>query len=48
LRRACPEGVHVYFDNTSGSISDVVLRNLAIGARIVICGTASYPSWNPC
>jgi NADPH-dependent curcumin reductase CurA len=47
LRRACPEGVQVYFDNTSGSISDAVLRNLAIGARIVICGTASYPSWNP-
>jgi hypothetical protein len=47
LRRACPGGVHVYFDNTSGPISDAVLRNLAIGARIVICGTASYPSWNP-
>ena len=47
LRRACPDGVHVYFDNTSGSISDAVLRNLALGARIVICGTASYPSWNP-
>jgi hypothetical protein len=47
LRRACPDGVDVYFDNTSGSISDAVLRNLALGARIVICGTASYPSWNP-
>jgi NADPH-dependent curcumin reductase CurA len=47
LRRACPDGVHVYFDNTSGPISDAVLRNLALGARIVICGTASYPSWNP-
>jgi NADPH-dependent curcumin reductase CurA len=47
LRRACPKGVDVYFDNTSGSISDAVLRNLAISARIVICGTASYPSWNP-
>jgi len=47
LRSACPEGVNVYFDNTSGSISDAVLRNLALGARIVICGTASYPSWSP-
>jgi NADPH-dependent curcumin reductase len=47
LRRACPNGVDVYFDNTSGLISDAVLRNLAIGARIVVCGTASYPSWNP-
>src|ERR1700677_4181788 len=47
LQRACPDGVHVYFDNTSGTVSDAVLRNLALGARIVICGTASYPSWNP-
>ena len=47
LRRVCPDGVNIYFDNTSGAISDAVLRNLAIGARIVICGTASYPSWNP-
>ena len=47
LRSASPDGVNVYFDNTSGSISDAVLRNLALGARIVICGTASYPSWNP-
>jgi NADPH-dependent curcumin reductase CurA len=39
--------VHVYFDNTSGSSSDAVLCKLALGARIVICGTASYPSWNP-
>ena len=47
LRSACPEGVNVYFDNTSGSILDAVLRNLALRARIVICGTASYQSWNP-
>jgi NADPH-dependent curcumin reductase CurA len=47
LQRACPDGVHLYFDNTSGTVSDAVLRNLALGARIVICGTASYPSWNP-
>jgi NADPH-dependent curcumin reductase len=47
LREACPGGTNVYFDNTSGAISDAVLRNLALGARIVICGTASYASWNP-
>jgi NADPH-dependent curcumin reductase CurA len=39
--RACPRGVDVYFDNTAGAISDVVLPQLAIGARVVICGTAS-------
>ena len=47
IKAACPDGIDVYYDNTSGSISDAVLRNLNIGARIVICGTASYPSWNP-
>jgi len=47
IKAACPDGVDVYYDNTSGPISDAVLRNLKLGARIVICGTASYPSWNP-
>ena len=47
LNESCPDGVDVYFDNTSGIISDAVIRNIALGARIVICGTAAYPSWNP-
>lgn len=47
LSQACPEGVNVYFDNTSGAISDAVMQHLAIGARVVICGTASIPQWNP-
>ena len=47
LARACPKGVDLYFDNTGGAISDVVLRHLAVGARVVICGTASVSSWNP-
>ncbi|MEO8751960.1 MAG: NADP-dependent oxidoreductase [Casimicrobiaceae bacterium] len=47
LAAACPHGVNVYFDNTSGGISDAVLRQLAKGARVVICGTASVPSWEP-
>ena len=47
LAAACPDGVDVYFDNTSGRISDAVLRQLAKGARVVICGTASVPSWEP-
>lgn len=42
---ACPDGVNIYYDNTSGLISDVVLRHLALRARIVVCGTASVPSW---
>ena len=47
LAAACSGGVDVYFDNTSGPISDAVLRHLAKGARIVICGTASVASWDP-
>ena len=47
LRRACPRGVDVYFDNTAGVISDAVLPQLAVGARVVICGTASVASWDP-
>ena len=47
LASACPSGINVYFDNTAGDISDAVLRQLAVGARVVICGTASVPSWDP-
>ncbi|HMM88106.1 NADP-dependent oxidoreductase [Bradyrhizobium sp.] len=47
LGAACPNGVNVYFDNTGGTISDTVLRHLAVGARVVICGTASVASWDP-
>lgn len=47
LAAACPRGIDVYFDNTAGAISDAVLTQLAVGARIVICGTASVASWEP-
>ena len=47
LSAACPNGVDVYFDNTSGAIGDAVMRHLALRARIVICGTASISSWAP-
>ena len=47
LAAACPRGIDVYFDNTAGAISDAVLCHLAIGARVVICGTASVASWDP-
>ncbi|MDB5094035.1 MAG: NADP-dependent oxidoreductase [Candidatus Eremiobacteraeota bacterium] len=44
---AAPQGVHVYFDNTAGPISDTAYAHLAVGARIVVCGTASVSSWDP-
>jgi NADPH-dependent curcumin reductase CurA len=47
LAQAAPNGVDVYFDNTSGSTSDAVMARLNIGARVVICGTASIESWDP-
>lgn len=40
-------GFDVYFDNTAGAISDAVREHLNVGARIVICGTASISSWDP-
>ena len=47
LKRACPDGIDVYFDNTAGAISDTVLAQLNVGARVVVCGTASVASWDP-
>lgn len=47
IAAACPEGIDVYFDNTAGGISDAVMPHLAVGARVVICGTAALDRWNP-
>lgn len=47
LAEACSRGVDVYFDNTAGPISDAVMVHLNVGARVVVCGTASVSSWDP-
>jgi len=47
LDAALPGGADVYFDNTSGPVSDAAMARLAVGARVVICGTASQPTWDP-
>ena len=41
LKRECPKGVDVYFDNVGGDILDTVLQRLSVGARVVICGAIS-------
>lgn len=38
LKAACPDGIHVYFDNVGGDTLAAVLRNLAVHARVVLCG----------
>jgi NADPH-dependent curcumin reductase len=47
LREALPTGVDTYFDNTAGEISDTARMHMAIGGRIIVCGTAAVSSWNP-
>ncbi|MEM7508624.1 MAG: NADP-dependent oxidoreductase [Pseudomonadota bacterium] len=47
VKAACPDGVDCYFDNTCGPISDAVMTNLALGARVTICGTAALTDWDP-
>nr|WP_314484031.1 NADP-dependent oxidoreductase [uncultured Pseudomonas sp.] len=41
LKRECPKGVDVYFDNVGGEILDAVLARINFKARIVICGAIS-------
>jgi len=41
LKRHCPDGIHVYFDNVGGEILEAALARLALRARIVICGAIS-------
>ena len=41
LRRHCPQGINVYFDNVGGQIPDAALALLARQARVVICGAIS-------
>jgi NADPH-dependent curcumin reductase CurA len=41
LRKACPKGVDIYFDNVGGTITDNVLKLINKHARIVLCGQIS-------
>lgn len=41
LKKSCPKGIDVYFDNVGGEILDAALTQLRMHARIVICGAIS-------
>jgi NADPH-dependent curcumin reductase CurA len=41
LKRACPAGVDVYFDNVGGEIFDTLLREMNLFSRVVVCGLIS-------
>ena len=41
LKRHCPRGVDVYYDNVGGEILNAVLGRLAPKARVVLCGVIS-------
>jgi NADPH-dependent curcumin reductase len=38
IKALAPKGLNVYFDNVGGAILEAALDNLAIGARIALCG----------
>jgi NADPH-dependent curcumin reductase CurA len=41
VAEACPGGVDVFLDNTAGPIHDAVMQNLALKARVIVCGTVA-------
>jgi NADPH-dependent curcumin reductase CurA len=44
----CPDGIDVDFENAGGPILDAVMNNLAMNARIVVCGLiAQYNETGP-
>lgn len=47
LAAACPDGVDVFFDNTGGPIHDAVMAQLALRARVIVCGRIAVANRPP-
>ena len=41
LAAACPNGIDVYFDNVGGFVTDAVMQQMNVHARVAICGQIS-------
>lgn len=41
LEALAPDGIDVVFDNVGGEVLDATLNQLAVGARVVLCGATS-------
>jgi hypothetical protein len=41
LHEVCPKGIDVYFDNVGGDVLGAALANIAMHARVVMCGAIS-------
>jgi NADPH-dependent curcumin reductase CurA len=48
MRELCPDGINIFWDNVGGSALEAALANLAMHARVVLCGAISnYNSSEP-
>ena len=46
LGRACPDGIDVYFDNVGGDTLQACMEQLALGARVILCGLIAQYNTN--